>query len=256
MNEPWNLKQSDTREANTLTTFILFCEDEVSEPNYFNYFKTDKIKINTITKQRSMMSNVLSAVHHCKTHGLFEQIEDDFHLKDSGLQVWCVFDRDKGAEGKSIPEGNTEFDEAIRTAEGKGIKVAWSNDAFELWILLHFEEITIDDIAYQERIACYDRLTEIFNALPNNEYLDKAKKHASFSYKKDLKQRLKFLTIVRSEIEDKIDLAIERAKKLEEICNAQYTYNHQKAPCTLVHHLVEALVEVGGKQIEKVDPLS
>lgn len=44
-------------------------------------------------------------------------------------QVWCVFDRDE------FPD----FDDAIRLGRENGIRVASSNQAFELWFLLHFK---------------------------------------------------------------------------------------------------------------------
>jgi hypothetical protein len=45
-NKPWEIKVDDTRELNNLYTFIIFCEDEVSEYIYFKWFETSLIKIN------------------------------------------------------------------------------------------------------------------------------------------------------------------------------------------------------------------
>ena len=50
--------------------------------------------------------------------------------KDDYDQVWCVFDRDDWPIDK--------FNGAISKARQKGIKVAYTNEAFELWYLLHF----------------------------------------------------------------------------------------------------------------------
>ena len=134
-------------------------------------------------------------------------------------------------------------------AERKGIKVAWSNDAFELWILLHFNEINPDLPENKLRKTYYDNLTQIFrNLSEKNEYLTKALQHTSFNYKKDLKRESNFRYIVRPEIIPNTSLAIQRAKTLE----AHYSNdqpNHEKAPCTMVHHLVEALLLAGGKSI-------
>ena len=44
---------------------------------------------------------------------------------------WCVFDRD------SFPAGN--FNAALQMATNAGFRVAYSNEAFEIWYLLHFE---------------------------------------------------------------------------------------------------------------------
>lgn len=51
-------------------------------------------------------------------------------LSDQYLQIWVVFDKDNFKC----------FDEAIQLADMyKKIKVAFSNQAFDLWFLLHYE---------------------------------------------------------------------------------------------------------------------
>ena len=54
--------------------------------------------------------------------------------KKNGLnydQVWCVFDKDDFSK--------QQFNRAIKLAESRGIKCAYSNESFELWFLLHFK---------------------------------------------------------------------------------------------------------------------
>ena len=46
-------------------------------------------------------------------------------------EVWVVFDKDD----------NKDFDEAIAIAKKEGLNVAWSNECFELWLLLHFQDL-------------------------------------------------------------------------------------------------------------------
>jgi hypothetical protein len=46
-------------------------------------------------------------------------------------QVWCVFDRDSWTV--------EDFNNAILNCNAQGFKVAYSNEAFELWYVLHFE---------------------------------------------------------------------------------------------------------------------
>jgi hypothetical protein len=46
-------------------------------------------------------------------------------------QVWCVFDRNSWTI--------EDFNNAIKKANDQGFKVAYSNEAFELWYVLHFE---------------------------------------------------------------------------------------------------------------------
>ena len=247
MDEPWKLKESDTREKDTLITFIIFCEDKVSEPVYLKYFETSKIKINFAKDKKNMMKNVLDAITHCKENGLIKCEKDNCFMVNENTQVWCVFDRDKEDTPQKISKGNTEFNESIITAKRNGIKVAWSNDSFELWILLHFEDILITQ-ENENRKKYYNRLTEIFNSIENpNEDLRKVKQYPDWSYKSSLKSENNFRNIVRNEIISNVYLAIERAKKLEEHFDKTDLQNHEKSPYTLMHHLVEELIDKGGR---------
>ncbi|OFX23502.1 MAG: hypothetical protein A2033_16115 [Bacteroidetes bacterium GWA2_31_9] len=250
MNEPWNIKTDDTRKADSKPTFIIFCEDEVSEPIYFKYFETPNIQVNPIKNQKSKVDNVFKAICYCENNDLMTKKGTKSFLKNKNPQVWCVFDRDLENEDPKIQIGNVSFDESINTAKSKGIKVAWSNDAFELWILLHFEDVDLANADNKNRITYYNRLTEIFKSLknPNNDLI-KVLTHQSFSYKQDFKHENNFRNIVRPEIVGKTKIAIERAKKLEKHFKSPNIPNHEKAPCTLVHHLVEELIKTGGKKI-------
>lgn len=249
MNQPWNLRKDDTRKADNLYTFIIVCEDEVSEPLYFKYFETDLIKINPVENQKSKMTNVLNAITHCLGKDIMEYDDKNkLEIKRDDIQIWCVFDRDKGDDSK-LEQDDVSFNEAIKTALEAGINVAWSNDAFELWVLLHFEEIEIND-DNKKRDIYYKRLTDIFKKLPNpNEDLIKARKYSSFNYKQDLKHRNNFRNIVRNEIIPKTQEAINRAKALDKHFSASSLPYHQKAPCTMVYKLVEELLSLGKKNI-------
>jgi hypothetical protein len=246
MTKPWDLKTEDKRVADSLPNFIIICEDEVSEPIYLHYFHTSKIKVNYVKNQKSMMTNVINAIHHCEENGLTTHIDGE-HCMEEGTQVWCVFDRDKEETAEKVRKGDITFNESLETAKRRGIKVAWSNDAFELWVLLHFEDVNLDS---KHRINYYDRLTEIFRALPNpNEDLKKVLVHNSYSYKRNLKSENNFRDIVRSVIVGKTKEAIERAKVLENNYQNKNLQEHEKSPCTLVYHLVEELIRLGGKEI-------
>ncbi len=62
------------------------------------------------------------------TTELVENSEEKFD------EVWCVFDMD-------VKKGENEFadfDNAIKKALFLHYKVAYSNDAFELWFYLHY----------------------------------------------------------------------------------------------------------------------
>lgn len=47
-------------------------------------------------------------------------------------QIWCVFDKDDFLD--------STFNRAIHKAEKLGYRVAYSNQAFEYWIILHFDD--------------------------------------------------------------------------------------------------------------------
>ncbi len=250
-NNPWDIKKTDEREYNSLPTFIIFCEDKVSEPVYLKYFETSNIKINLIKEQKSMSKNVFNAITHCKENNLTELINGEDVLKTDEPQVWCVFDRDKEENSINLSKGDTDFDASIRTANSIGIKVAWSNDAFELWVLLHFEDIIdIEKDENKKRKTYYNKLTEIFRNLENsNDNLRKVKNYRNWNYKDSLKSEDNFRDIVRGEIVGKTNEAIKRAKELENYFKDKNIRNSEKAPCTLMHHLIEELIRLGKKGI-------
>lgn len=63
--------------------------------------------------------------------------------------VWVVFDKDSFSD--------EQFENAIKGAEENNISVAWSNEAIELWFLLHFEYLNsaITREQYSEKLDIY-----------------------------------------------------------------------------------------------------
>jgi RloB-like protein len=105
--------------------FLIVCEGTKTEPNYFESFRQKLTNIVSITI-RAAGKVTLSLVKEAK------KIKDEDGEYD---EVWCVFDRDAKAENKN----QQNFNEAIELACNNDIKLAISNDSFELWYLLHFE---------------------------------------------------------------------------------------------------------------------
>lgn len=245
MVKPWEFKQDDVRIADSTPNIIIFCEDTVSESLYFKHFETKEFKVNCIESQKDKIQNVLNAIVYCKDTGVIK-FNDGIDCIEDGTQVWCVFDRDKEDNPTRIAFGNASYDASIILAKSKGIKLAYSNDAFELWVLLHFEEVHFDNT---DRQYYYDRLTTIFNQLPNpNSRLQRVLAHGSYGYKKDLKSKKNFFEIVLPEIIENTSMAIKRAKALEAHFNILVLQEHEKEPYTLVHHLVEELIRLGKKE--------
>lgn len=242
MNNPWDLKIDDDRTSNNLYTFIIFCEDETSEYHYFKWFETNLIKVNVIRKQKSMLTNVKKAITYCTNNEILKYNNSKYTIETDGIEIWCVYDRDIENNPVQIAENDNEFNLSIDLAEQSDIRVAWSNDAFELWILLHLMDIDPLIEETKSRIYYYEKLTDYFKNLENpNTDLTKALAHASFSYKKDLKSKNNFLNIVRNEILPYTNTAISRSKELHRIQSIK-TNHFEKKPCTLVHNLVINLI--------------
>jgi hypothetical protein len=52
-------------------------------------------------------------------------------------QIWCVFDADPKPDN---PNQAKNFNDAVTLAKKKGFGVAYSNQAFEYWLILHFDD--------------------------------------------------------------------------------------------------------------------
>jgi hypothetical protein len=249
MNKPWDIKNDDSRSLDSIYTFLIFCEDETSEFEYLNWFETNLIKINVVPRQNSMTKNVIKAITHCSNAGI---IDEDKNVVD-GYEVWCVYDRDRYVANEL--EASTEFNIAHQVAESHKINLAWSNDSFELWILLHLCDVDLSDDSFKKREKYYIDLTEYFrNHSDPNERLQKILSHGTYSYKKDMKHRKNFNDVVRQEILPYTNIAIERAEYLVDYFKNQGETDLDKwTPCTLMHLLVKRLLEVGQKEIPNIN---
>ncbi len=115
------LKRKSKGKGKPPKLFLIVCEGERTEPNYFRSFKLTSANVTVEGCGRNTVSLIKKAVE------IRRKAEKDDEIY---AQVWCVFDRD------SFPLRN--FNEAIKLAGRNDIKVAYSNEAFELWYLLHF----------------------------------------------------------------------------------------------------------------------
>lgn len=170
--------------------FLIVCEGDKTEPNYFRCFRVPKDVIDV----RGFGFNPSKLVEKAK------------ELKSQGDydQVWCVFDRDDWPK--------QDFNNAIANASREGFKIAYSNEAFELWYVLHFEFLN--------------------TGLPRKDYIDKLDKLLKSKYKKNS-------DLIYEEIENLQSAAIKRAKSLLQQYSPQNPENDN--PSTTVHLLVEEL---------------
>ena len=117
-------RQTKTRE--TRKRFLIVCEGEKTEVNYFKAFTVPK-KIEVMVKGEG--KNSLSLVNKAI------QIIDNLKQDDSFDQIWCVFDKDNCSK--------EQFNQAEGLAKEQNIKIAYSNEAFEIWFILHFQYLDI-----------------------------------------------------------------------------------------------------------------
>ena len=106
----------DTRDIRQ--RFLIICEGE-TEKVYFEGFHAPHV----VMRVKSGDSDPLRLVVQARDHQRRE--------RDAFDQIWCVFDRDV------VPV--ERFSRALQEAEESAIHIAYSNPAFELWFLLHFE---------------------------------------------------------------------------------------------------------------------
>ena len=176
--------------------FLIVCEGEETEPNYFNALRID-LRVQADVRVRGTGFNTLSLV------------EEAIRLRDAegGVydQVWCVFDKDDFTD--------EAFNAAVKMAEDNKCHAAYSNAAFELWLVLHYQ-------LHQ-------------SGSHHSEYRSKLDKHLKKKYEKndpDLFHATK----------DKLDTAKRNAEKLHQR-RKDPSNPALNNPSTTVHLLVEQL---------------
>lgn len=152
--------------------FFLIVTEGKTEAQYFEHFRsTTGPRIEPIDKQDSKVSLVKKAIE------LRGQLIREKRYID-GDETWVVFDRD---EDGMKPNDKETFNQALELADKNSVKVAYSNDSFELWFLLHFQAVSTamhrDDIEkkLKEHLGSYAHGEDIFDKI-NNNYTEAAKR--------------------------------------------------------------------------------
>ncbi|MDE6300964.1 MAG: RloB family protein [Muribaculaceae bacterium] len=191
-----------------IVRFLIVCEGERTEPNYFKELVKDRYS--EVRSEEIVGEGRSTCALVKKTEEIQEKLERQRQLNFD--RVWVVFDRDDF----------NDFNEAITMARQKGYNVGWTNEAFELWYLLHF--IYLDSaVSRAHYIAKLE--SEIRR---NDEYKD-------FRYRKNDKGIYALLQKIGNENHAKV-----RAKKLRGFFEHSRDYKMHK-PCTTVDLLVEEL---------------
>lgn len=193
---------------------LIVCEGKKTEPNYFRAFKallpTHVVELDI----QGEGFNTLSLVEQA------QKVRSDRASGDYPFdQVWVVFDRDSFE-----PD---DFDNAIHKATADKIECAWSNEAFELWYILHFEYRT--------------------TGMSREEYKGKLTALLGEEYRKNATDMCRQLEAKGSQKQ-----AIAWARKLHDETMAARTPGSRANPCTTVYKLVEALNRFRPAQTEEV----
>jgi len=209
--------EEHSRKRNTKSKrkyFLIVCEGEKTEPNYFESLKNDLPK-GVLTSCRIDVEgtgrNTLSLVE--ESIKMKERLENETSLSID--KIWVVFDRD------SFDQDN--FNEAINLCKNSTPEIgcAWTNEAFELWYLLHFH-------FYNSAIT-----REMYQKLIEGNL--KPKIGEDYKYQKNSKKMYDLL-----KENGNLELAIKFPTKLEAEFEGRFDYaNHN--PSTRVHHLVAEL---------------
>lgn len=190
-----SLKRKSSVRGYPPKTFLIVCEGEKTEPNYFKAFKLSSAKVRVEGCGRNTYSLVKKTM---------ELRDIAINSDETYDEVWCVFDRD------SFPLQN--FNAAVKLAKREKIRIAYSNEAFEIWYLLHFHYF--------------------HTALHREDYKKKLSDLLSHSYKKNSPTMYK-------ELLDKQQIALKNAEKLLITYNPNDPGNDN--PSTTVHQLVTEL---------------
>ncbi len=203
-----------------IVRFLIVCEGEKTEPNYFKALIDDCKSQNDgakIDKQRTQVVPAAviggGACGTCKLVEKAKKLEKEYKRKHQVPfdRVWVVFDKDE----------YKDFNKAIADAKKEGMNCAWSNGAFELWFLLHFQN------GFEGK--CKDYVNKI------ESILKKKLKKTDFSYEKNDED---FYQILQAHGDE--EQAIKRAQKLRENMGKKKNYATHN-PRTEVDLLVDEL---------------
>ena len=224
------LKKSKTKDENSRpfrprrykVFMLIVCEDQNTEPYYFRQFKQLFAEETVFLKEIGTGKKPLGIVKQA----IAERQELSGLSKRTVDFVWVVFDKDD--------EGNNEktllsFDEAWNLAKSENIEIAFSNEVFELWLLLHFCEVSSAESI--PRSFIYARLGKEISSI---------EAYSTFVYDHKKSDPEKVIGAVMAFGNE--STAIERAEKL---LDAQKDKQPIKAnPSTTVHLLVKKLREL------------
>ena len=214
----------------TVPDIIIACEDSISSPTYFRMMIQALIDEKKITQE-----SVVIVPHDGSTHptGVLANLKSyDVNNKSwkEFEHKWIVIDRDN----KRVNGGGHEkedFNNALKNAKSSKsnltVEVAYSNDSFELWYLLHFD--------YRDTaILRDDILKQVIKKLKEQE------PHKFSKLNKDNMKQENYTKLIFDTLKPLQAVALKNGKKLIESYGEGHNPENDN-PSTTIHDLVKLL---------------
>jgi hypothetical protein len=189
--------------------FLIVCEGIRTEPIYFNYFKkflpNHLLETIEVSGQGDNTINIVDIAIKKRAEREKNLLLPPFD------EVWAVFDKD------DFPADR--YDNAVVKAQEFGIEAGISNEAFELWYILHFQLLT--------------------NALKRQQYIGILSKILGFKYEKNKQNSEKVVELLFEK--GNVRNAIQWAEMLEQMHVGNTP--SKSCPYTRVYILVKRLLK-------------
>ncbi len=122
-------------------SILIVCEGENTEPSYFNQFRVTSATVKSVGAGCNTVSLVKRTIQLSK--------------KGNYDQVWVVFDKDNFSDAN--------FNDAIKLAIKNNFGIAYSNQAFEYWLILHLNDHQGGGLNRKDYSALINKYLKLFN---------------------------------------------------------------------------------------------
>lgn len=135
--EPWQVRDRRKRRKQMLPPRkrYLICTEGKSEDIYFAHYKSSTgpvvISLDKADHKISLVKKAIEERNKRIQDGEFDEEIDE---------AWVVLDRDANPSNRL---DKLHFNQALNLAEKNGVFIAYSNDAFELWFILHYQDLWV-----------------------------------------------------------------------------------------------------------------
>lgn len=186
---------------------LVVCGGTETEPHYFNAINRQLPKGTIHLKVESEALSPSQLVE--KTDVILQRTKHKYE------DVWIVFDKDDF----------DDFDEAIELGKRKGYRPLYSNEAFEIWFIFHFENID----SFISRTEYEEKLTTLL----------RSRGERGFRYYKNRNDMFELLTQY-GDLNQAISHAKDLVERAESAANRYSTIN----PLTNIYELMEKVLNI------------